>query len=93
MTSRTNPRRAAVFGPTEITTLATAYDAALAAVTDDHDGAARLSVREIRRRVASSIMAAARQGELDPTQLKIVALDSLAAANTEAGAEHAATPR
>ena len=86
MTSNANSRRAAVFGPTELDSLATAYDAALAAVTDDHDGAARLSGREIRHRVASSIIAAARQGELDPEQLKGAALASLAAANREAGA-------
>ena len=71
-----SPRRS-VFGPPEIARLASAYDAALAAVTDDLEGASNLGARDIRRQLAAAIMDEASRGRLDPDELTDSALASL----------------
>jgi hypothetical protein len=68
-----------VFGPSEIARLSSAYEAAVSSVTEDTaDASAALTALEIRRQLASVIIAEAKQGQLDPERLKAAALRSLA---------------
>ena len=66
-----------VFGPWEIARLSLAYDAALSSVTEDSSRYAGSSARELRRQLASAIIAKAKEGHLDPGLLKEAALASL----------------
>jgi hypothetical protein len=65
-----------VFGPPEISQLATAYNAALATITEDQDLCLGLTAREIRGQLASAIIAEATAGQLNPERLKRAALES-----------------
>ncbi len=65
-----------VFGPSEISDLATAYNSALATITEDHDLCSSLTAREIRGQLASAIIAEAKAGQLNPERLKRAALKS-----------------
>jgi hypothetical protein len=65
-----------VFGPSEITQLATAYNSALATINEDHDLCSGLTAREIRGQLASTIIAEAKAGQLNPERLKRAALQS-----------------
>ena len=73
------PAGPAVFGPAEIDRITAAYDAAIAEIGTEAHPTAAIPAREIRRRLASSVLAAACSGEVDPTRLKEEALDRLAA--------------
>jgi hypothetical protein len=66
-----------VFGPSEIATLSSAYDAAVSLVSQSADRAAGLTAREVRRQLACVILAEAQEGELNPDRLKEAALLSL----------------
>ncbi len=70
----TSSRR--VFGPSEINQLATAYNAALASITEDQDLCSGLTAREIRGQVASAIITEATSGQLNSERLKRAALES-----------------
>jgi hypothetical protein len=65
-----------VLGPTEIEKLLTAYEAALSAITEA-DELAALPAHKLRHQVAATIMAKAREGDLDPEHLKEAALRKL----------------
>jgi hypothetical protein len=65
-----------VFGPSEISDLATAYNSALATITEDHDLCSSLTAREIRGQLACAIIAEAKAGQLNPERLKRAALNS-----------------
>ncbi|MDB5511398.1 MAG: hypothetical protein JWR08_881 [Enterovirga sp.] len=75
-----NPSRnvAAVFGPSEIACLSSAYDAALSSITEAESMASGLTARELRQQIAAGIIAAAKTGQLDPVCLKEAALHALA---------------
>ena len=66
-----------VFGPSEISRLTAAYDAALKSVAQQEGSGSGLTARELKRQVAAGIMAAARNGQLDGEHLKEAALNSL----------------
>jgi hypothetical protein len=68
-----------VFGPSEIARLSLAYEAAISTVTEETTAPSEgLTALEIRRQLASVIIAEAKQGQLDPERLKDAALHSLA---------------
>lgn len=69
-------RSISVFGPSEITLLSTAYDSALSCITEDGSGVG-LTGRELRTQIAVGIIAAAKEGQLDPECLREAALHTL----------------
>ena len=66
-----------VFGPEKIAKVSAAYDAALNSITEDSEYRGALTGREIRKQVASLILAQARAGEFDRERLVKAALDGL----------------
>ncbi len=66
-----------VFGPEKIAKVSAAYDAALNSITEENDFRGALTGREIRKQVASLILAEARTGEFDRERLVKAALQGL----------------
>lgn len=74
-----------VFGPAELTALSTAFDLALNRVPELHGAALDISARDLRRRLAAGIIAAAQGGIADAEALATEGLRGLAGGHGTAG--------
>lgn len=66
-----------VFGPTDLLSISTAYDAALEELSGAGDALADVPARDLRRRLASCILLVARTGERNPVALRQLAVAAM----------------
>ena len=70
-------RSDSVFGPADLLSISTAYDAALEELSGFGDTLSDIPARDLRRRVASCILSIAQTGEWNPATLRKLAVAAM----------------